>query len=182
MAEVILSISDRLDLAPADIALSVSELALTTRLGRESVLQKILATVSGTYDVAITDCGPSLGLLVVNSLAAAHAVICPTLPTTVDLRGLRLFLQSLDAIRAELNPGLGLLGILVCQYDNRLTLHRAALEDLRAGDLPILGVVSRSVAAARATGDGEAIERGKLADQYREIAERVNSWLRNNQV
>lgn len=177
IGDIIRNLDDGLDLAPSDLSLSNSELGFTTRMGRESILRKTLAGVTG-YDLVIIDCGPSLGLLVVNALTASDAVLTPTLPTALDLRGLALFLSSLEAIRAELNPDLDLLGVLVCQYDSRLNLHQAALEDLQAGGLPVLGVISKSVKAAESTGAGDPIGRGKLADQYRELAEEVYQWLK----
>ena len=180
ITEIARPIGDRLDLAPADLSLSVTELLLSGRMGRENVLKKSMAT-AGAYDLVIIDCGPSLGLLTVNALTAADAVIAPTLPTALDLRGLRLFLKSLDTVRGELNPGLALLGVLVCQYDGRLTLHRAALDDLRAGGLPLLPVIiGKSVRAAVSAGSGEAITRGALAEQYKQLAEFVNRWLKRN--
>ncbi len=179
LADIIRPISAGLDLAPGDLALSNSELGLVTRMGRETILKKALGKLAG-YDVILIDCAPSLGLLVVNALTACDAVITPTLPSALDLRGLALFLGSLEAIKSELNPGLELLGVLVCQFDNRLTLHRAALEDLRAGGLPVLPVIiGKSVQAATSAGAGEPITRGALAGQYNQLAEYVNQWLTN---
>lgn len=172
-------LEDNLYLAPGDLALSVAELAIGSRLGRENILKRALAGVAG-FDLVLIDCGPSLGLLVVNALAAADAVLCPTLPTALDLRGLRLFVDSLQAVRDELNPGLQLLGIVLTQYDRRRQLDRAALEDLEAGELPILGMVGRSVQAAKASGEGRAIGAGSLAEQYKELAEKVDLWLTNH--
>lgn len=176
LAEIIRPLSPGVDLAPGDLALSNSELGLVTRYGRESILKKSLAGLTG-YDLALIDCGPTLGLLVVNALTAADAVITPTLPTALDLRGLALFLGSMEALREQLNPALTLLGVLVCQYDNRLNLHRAALDDLRAGGLPVLPVViGKSVKAALAAGEGKAITGGDLAQQYKTLAEYVSGW------
>lgn len=180
LAAIIRPLSPGLDLAPSDLALSLSELGIASRFARETILKKALANLPG-YDLAIIDCGPSLGLLTVNALAAANGVIAPTLPTALDLRGLRLFLASLDAIRADLNPGLELLGVLVTQYDARLTSHRATLADLQAGGLPILPVIiSKSIKAAEYTGAGDPITGGKLADQYKLLAESVDTWLKNH--
>lgn len=180
MVDIIRPIGERLSLAPADIALGVSELGFTARMGREAILRRTLAGLGG-YDVCLIDCGPSLGLLTVNALAASDAVICPTLPTALDLRGLALFLSSLGTIRKELNPRLQLLGALVCQYDSRLNLHRAALEDLRAGGIPLLSVViSKSVEAAKTAGAGEPVAAGRLAEQYKVLANEVQKWLKKN--
>jgi len=179
LVDVIRSITPGLDLAPGDLSLSNSELGIATRFAREAILRKALAAVEG-YDLALLDCPPSLGLLVINALTAADAVITPTLPSALDLRGLLLFLRSLAAIRSELNPELVHLGVLVTQYDQRLNLHQAAMEDLRAGGLPLLGVISRSVKAAEAAGIGEKVKRGPLAEQYIKLSEVVELWLRKS--
>jgi chromosome partitioning protein len=176
IAQIVRPLRAGLDLAPSDISLSNTELGITTRLGREWILKRSLAGVKD-YDLVIIDCGPSLGLLVVNALAAADGVITPTLPTALDLRGLALFLGSLETVQ-EINPSLAHVGVLVCQYDNRLGLHRAALEDLQAGGLPVLPVIiSKSIRAAESTGAGDPITGGKLAEQYNQLATEVNQWL-----
>ena len=88
MRAVIRPLSDHLSIAPASIDLAASELGLSARLGRESVLKKALATVSNDYDVCLLDCPPSLGLLTVNALAASDAVLIPAQPTAQDARAL----------------------------------------------------------------------------------------------
>jgi len=177
MSAIIHHLAPGLDLAPGDLALSTSEMTMAARLGRENVLKKALASVTG-YDLVILDCSPSLGLLTVNALTAANAVIAPTLPSALDLRGLRLFLASLEAVTQELNPGLQLLGVVICQYDARLNLHQAALADLEAAGLPILAIIGRSVAAAQSAGNGQALTGGKLANQYQDLSNEVIKWLK----
>lgn len=178
LAAVIRSISPGLDLAPSDISLSVTELNLVGRYGRESVLKKALATVAASYDICLLDCPPSLGLMTVNGLAAAGGVLVPVLPAVLDIRGLRLFLDTLEAIRAELNPAANLVGVLVCQYSPRITSHRQALESLQADALPLFPIqISKSVKAAEAAGSGHALMDGPLAEQYKQLAEVVNQWL-----
>ena len=177
IAAIIRPLAPGLDLAPGDLTLSTTEMAMGARLGRENALKKALASVK--YDLVIIDCSPSLGLLTVNALNAASAVIAPTLPSALDLRGLKLFLDSLAAIRAELNPGLQLLGVVVCQYDARLNLHQAALADLEAAGLPVLAIIGRSVAAAQSAGNGQALQGGKLANQYQDLSNEVIKWLKS---
>ena len=176
--QIIRPILPGLDLAPADIALSVSELGMVSRLGREGLLRRALAGVRG-FDVCLIDNGPSLGLLAVNALTAADACIIPTLPAALDLRGLRLFLDSLEAIKAELNPALIVLGILITQYDQRLNLHREALQAIKAAGLPLFfTVIGKSVRAAESGGQGQPLTVGKLADQYAELSREVITWLK----
>ena len=109
LADIIQPIGKGLDIAPADIALSVTELGLVTRHGRENVLKRVLSGAPD-HDYCLIDCGPSLGLLVINALTAADCVIAPTLPTALDLRGLKLFLESVEMVRTNLNPQLQLMG------------------------------------------------------------------------
>jgi chromosome partitioning protein len=170
------------DICPASLDLAGCELQMVGRLGREYLLKKALLPIGSNYDLAILDCGPSLGLLVINALVAAQGVLCPVVPDALGLRGLRLFLDSLAVIKQELNPGLEILGVIVTQYDKRSTLHQAALAELKAANLPILGVIKKSVAVARSAGQGHRITSGDIAEQYQEITGKVETWLktRNN--
>lgn len=181
MAEIIRPLKPNLDLAPGGLSLSISEIGLITRLGRENILKKALTGLQG-YDAAVVDCGPSLGLLVENALNAADGVIIPTLPTPVDLRGVSIFLESLNAVRNELNPSLEILGLVVCQYDQRLKLHRQMLEEFTNGGLPVLGVIGRSVEIARTVGEGKPLAAGRLLPQMQELVRRVNEWLNDTRL
>jgi chromosome partitioning protein len=176
MGDIIMPLAERLDLAPAALDLAGCELELTQRLGRESVLKKAFSMIVENYDLVILDSGPSLGLLVINAIVAADAIIIPVIPDALGLRGLALFLQSLETIRAELNPGLVIMGCVVCQFDKRTTLHKAALERLKEEKIPVLAVVKKSVAAARAVGFGKPITSGELRDQYAVLTAEVEKW------
>jgi chromosome partitioning protein len=166
MPDIIRKTAERLDLAPGDIALAGCELGLIARLGRENVLKQALATIANRYDLAIIDCPPSLGLLTVNALCAAGGVICPTLPAAADLRGLKLFLGTLAKVR-PLNPGLEVVGIIITQFDSRLTAHNQALLALESSGLTVpLTVYDPN---------------GKPLAAYREIANNIDAWLISQQ-
>jgi len=120
-------------------------------------------------------------LLTVNALVAADAVLIPTQPPAADLRGLRLFLETLEKIRAELNPDLETLGILVTFYDNRLNHHKEAVEAMNSAGLNVLPVmVGRSVRVAEAAAHGQPVTthepRNPQAEAYRELARTVTKW------
>jgi chromosome partitioning protein len=154
--EVILTIADRLDLLPADIALAAAELELIARMNRENQLKRLLAGLH--YDYCLIDCPPSLSILTINALTAADAVLIPTQPQAADLRGLALFLQSLERIKAELNPALAVLGILLTFYDSRLNHHQEAIDAMRAAGLPLLNTtIGRSIRIAEAMGAGQSV-------------------------
>jgi chromosome partitioning protein len=142
-------------LAPADLSLAATELGLTSRLGRELALRRVLTKIHDAFDVGLIDCPPNLGMLTVNALAAANGVLIPTKPRVVDLRSLWLFLGSMEKIKQELSPGLETLGILVTYYDRRLAHHREAIEVMRAARLPVLPV---GVGQEGQPGEGEAQE------------------------
>jgi chromosome partitioning protein len=179
LSRIIKPIGERLSIAPSDIALSSNELELINRPLRELILQRALATVSQNYDVCLIDCAPSLSVLVAMALTASHGAITPTLPAALDLRGLQLFVESLETAKAELNPGLELIGVLVCQFDSRYNLHQAALADLQASKLPLFKTtISKSVKAALTSGAGEALTSGALAEQYQQVSKEVIRWLK----
>jgi chromosome partitioning protein len=164
-------LGERLDLLPADIALANSELGLISRMNRENI-KRALAGLD--YDFILIDCPPSLSLLTVNALTAADSVLIPTQPQAADLRGLALFLQSLTRIKAELNPGLEVLGILLTFYDTRLNHHAEALAAMQSAGLPVLHTtIGRSVKVAEAMGTGQSVityEPGnKQSEAYREL-------------
>jgi chromosome partitioning protein len=182
ITEVILELGDNLYLAPADLALAATELGLGSRMGRENVLKKSLAPIKPVFDIVLIDCPPSLSLLTVNALTAADAVLIPTQPQVVDLRGLRLFLDTLTNIRQELNPELETLGILPTFYDRRLVHHREAVEAMERAGLPVLPVkIGRSVRVAEAAASGETVvtyePNNPQAQAYRDLAEVIDQWL-----
>ena len=184
IGEVTQHVSPGLDLVPGDLALSTSELGLVSRLGRESVLKKALGQVAGKYDICLIDCPPSLGLLTVGALVASQGVIIPTQPLIQDLRGLRLFVDTVTQIRDELNPNLAILGILVTFYDGRLVHHRQAIEFIQAAGLQLMPVmIGRSVRVADAAGAGQAVityePMNIQAQNYQKLGEEVDRWLEN---
>ena len=173
MEKIIKPIAEGLDLAPADLSLSNTELGLTARMGRENVLKKALASLKG-YDLVLIDCPPSLGVLSINALVAADAVISPTPPDSMGKRGLSLFLTSLESIR-ELNTSLEFLGTVIFQHDKRQLLHQATMAEIIKENLPILAVIPRRSEAARSAGAGKPS--ADLIQEYTQLAEKIIKWL-----
>ena len=182
LSKIILELEPNLYLAPADIALAATELALTSRMGRENALKRVLAPVESRFDVALIDCPPSLGILTLNGLVAGQGVLIPTQPQVVDLRGLRLFLDTLVRIREELNPTLETVGVLVTFYDRRFKHHQDAVRVMKDAELPLLPVmIGRSVRVAEASASGQPVTtydpKNPQAEHYRELAEVIDRWL-----
>ncbi len=148
-----------LDLLPSNIDLSAAEVQLVGEVARELTLARALASVVRDYDFVLIDCQPSLGLLTVNALTAAHGVIIPLECEYFALRGVALLTDTIDRVRERLNPLLQLEGILATMYDGR-TLHgREVLARLveRFGDAVFHSVINRTVKFPETTVAGEPI-------------------------
>ncbi len=148
-----------LDLVPSNIDLSAAEVQLVTEVGREQALLRALRPVLPEYDYVLIDCQPSLGLLTVNALTAAHGVIIPLECEFFSLRGVALLIDTIDKVRDRLNPDLVLDGILATMYDGR-TLHGREVfaRVLDAfGDTVFDTVVTRTVRFPETTVAGEPI-------------------------
>lgn len=122
---------ENLDIIPANIDLSAAEMNLVTEMGRERVLDGIIHKIKDDYDVIFIDCQPSLGLLTVNALTAAHGVLIPMATEFFALRGVALLVQTIDKVKDRTNPSLEIDGLIPTMHDAR-TLHaREVLERLQ---------------------------------------------------
>ena len=110
------------DLLPANADLTAAELKLMDALARESRLKEHLARLGERYDVVLIDCPPTLNLLTINALTAAHGVLIPVQCEYFALEGLTDLLKTIKAVRMRLNPGLEVDGLLRTMYDTRNNL------------------------------------------------------------
>ncbi|MDU5248090.1 MAG: ParA family protein, partial [Varibaculum cambriense] len=136
-----------MDLVPANIDLSAAEIQMVNEVAREMALARALHPVSDKYDVILIDCQPSLGLLTVNALTAAHGVMIPMETEFFALRGVALLVETIEKVRDRLNPKLKIDGILATMVDTR-TLHaREVMERLQEafGDRVYQTVIRRTV-------------------------------------
>ena len=182
MSQIIEPLGESLALAPSGIALSMSELGIVSRLGRENLLRKALATVANDYDLILIDAPPALNLIAINGLTASNGVIAPIIPQSIDLNGLRLYLNTIENIREELNPDLQLIGIVPTFYDSRLKHHGEAIEIMRDGGLPLLPPIGRSVKVAESMDHGQPLirydKRNKQVMAFSELASEITKWLK----
>ncbi len=174
---------DGLDLVPANIDLAAAEVQLVGEVAREQALARALAPVLGDYDVVLVDCQPSLGMLTVNALTAAHGVIVPLESEYFALRGVALLQETIGKVQERLNEALVVDGLLVTRYDGR-TIHAREVHErlLEAfGESVFSTIVSRTIRFPEATVAGVPITRyapespGALA--YQRLArELVARW------
>ena len=171
--------TENLDVIPANIDLSAAEIQLVSEVGREQALYRAIYPVMDRYDYILVDCQPSLGLLTVNALACSDGVIIPMECEFFSMRGLALLTDTMDKVRARLNPRLSLTGILVTLYDGR-TLHaRDVMSRLMEafGDTVFETVITRTVRFPETSVAGEPIitwaSSSPGAQQYRQLAAEV---------
>lgn len=168
------------DLVPSCIDLAGAEVHLLTRTGREHALARALRDVSDNYDVVLIDCPPSLGILTINGLTAANAIVVPLQCETLSHRGVGQLLDTIEDVRSFTNPDLRVLGIVPTMFDNRTKHSHFILEDVRSRyHLNVFSPpVPKSIRFAEAPGHGKTIldyaPRSKGAAAYRELA--VEIW------
>lgn len=164
------------DLLPANIDLSAAEVQLVTEVGREQVLDRALRTVRHHYDVIIIDCQPSLGLLTVNALTAAHGVIIPLVAEFFALRAVALLKDTIEKVQDRINPDLEVDGVLVTMVDLRTTHSKEVIQRIveAFGDRVFETVIKRSVKFPDATVAAEPITnyaaKHEGAKAYRQLA------------
>ena len=122
---------DRLLLIPADRNLTGAEIELVNLSGREGRLRALLASQRDTFDYIFIDCPPSLGLLTLNALVAADAVLIPLHCEYFALEGLADLVSTLRRVRAAFNPGLDIEGVLLTMFDERTNLGVQVATDVR---------------------------------------------------
>lgn len=170
---------ENIDILPANIDLSAAEVQLVNEVAREQVLASALRKVEDEYDVVLIDCQPSLGLLTVNALTAAHGVIIPLICEFFALRAVALLVETIEKVQDRLNPGLQVDGVLATMYDAR-TLHaREVLARLveAFGDKVFETVIKRTIKFADASVAAEPITsfaaNHQGADSYRRLAKEL---------
>jgi chromosome partitioning protein len=168
-----------IDLAVSSIDLAGAELALSSMIGRERALDKALVEVRHKYDFVLIDTPPSLGLLTINAFVAATGVIVPVQCEYLSLRGLVQLENTLAMVRENLNPHVGVEGIVATMYDGRTLHSREAIEILEEnfGDLVYRTRIRKTVRYAEAPVKGSSVLKydptGPAADAYRELAKEV---------
>jgi len=165
-----------LDVIPANIELSAAEMKLVNEFSRENILARILKKVSADYDLIVIDCQPSLGLLTVNALTAAHGVIIPLATEYFALRGVAILEDIIKKVQETTNPTLVLDGVLGTMFDGRTLHSREVMDRLREafGDKLFKSVIHRTVKFPDATVAAEPITSfasdSEAAEAYRTVA------------
>ncbi len=169
------------DIMPANIELSGLEVSLVNAMSREKVLKQYLDSVKRDYDYILLDCMPSLGMLTINSLAAADSVLIPVQAQYLPAKGLEQLLQTVNKVKRQINPKLRIEGILLTMVDSRTNYAKevsALLRETYGGKLKVFASdIPHSVRAAEISAEGKSIyahdANGKVAAAYRDLTREV---------
>jgi chromosome partitioning protein len=156
LSEALLETKGNYHLLPTNHDLIVAEVQLMQLQQRESRLKEILGPIVADYDYVLIDCPPSLSILTVNALTAAHSVLIPIQCEYYALEGLTGLLQTIEQIKTTINPSLHIEGLLRTMYDgrNRLALDVSAQLLQHFPDQIYRTVIPRNVRLAEAPSHG----------------------------
>ena len=148
-----------LDVLPTSPDLAAAEVELVDREGRERIMRDLVGAVRERYDYVLVDCPPSLGLITINMLAAADALLIPVQCEYYALEGLSQLLNTVHLVQRGVNPDLAIDGVLLTMYDARLNLSRQVAAEAREyfGPKVFESVVPRNVRLAEAPSFGKPI-------------------------
>lgn len=180
--DLIVGTADGPDLLPAAIDLAGADRALAAVTGREYVVRDALTQVADRYDWILLDCSPSLGIITINALTAADAVVIPLQCETLSHRGVGQLMETIADVQRLTNPRLHVAGVVPTLFDGRTVHARAVLQDLgpRYG-VRVFSPISRSIRFAEAPAAGRSIlatagsSRG--AQDYRILAKEWQSAI-----
>ncbi|WP_010257405.1 ParA family protein [Treponema primitia] len=168
-----------LSVIPASIDLSGAAVELIEQDDRDYFLKKALAPVRNSYDFILIDCPPSLGVLTINGLVSADAVLIPMQCEYFALEGLTLLLQTIKRIQKRLNPGLEIGGLFFTMYDSRTRLAQEVVSQVSAyfKQKVFTTIVPRNVRLSEAPSHGQPISRydpqSSGGKAYKSLAEEV---------
>ena len=148
-----------LHMIPSHINLVGAEIELLESQDRESALKNALESIKNNYDYIIIDCSPSLGLITVNSLAAADSVMIPVQPEFFALEGLGKLLQTIRLVQNGINQNLTIEGFVVTMFDGRTKVHNQVVTQLREHftDLVFDTIIQRNIRLSEAPSHGKPI-------------------------
>ncbi len=149
----------RMDLCPSDVELSGAEIELVAVSEREQRLKSALVAVRGSYDYILIDCPPALGLLTLNALVAADAVLVPLQTEFYALEGLSHLMRTIERVKKSLNARLEIQGIVLTMFDCRNNLSQLVADDVRShlGRVVYDTVIPRNVRVSEAPSHGKPV-------------------------
>ena len=181
LVDAIQKTREGLDLIPSNLMLSAVDLDLLNALSGEFILRDLMTSLKGRYDFVLIDCLPSLGLLTITALAAAHEVIVPLQTEFLPMKGLKLLLQTVSKVQLKVNPKLKIGGVVLTMVEPR-TLHaREVMESVQnvfEGKVRIFkSLIKRSVKVKESSVAGQSVLKyapdSEVSEAFRNLAKEI---------
>jgi chromosome partitioning protein len=131
LSDVRAEAAENLSVVSSDINLAAAEVELAGVVGREVILREALMRDPEAFEYLLMDCGPSLGVLTLNALAAADEVFIPLQPHFLALHGLSKLLETTALVARRINPALKVTGVIICLYEPATKLAQEVVRDLK---------------------------------------------------
>ena len=182
-SEVILHHQENVDLIPSNLDLSAISFTLINAMSRERVMANCLKDIKGNYDYILIDCNPSLDMITLNALSCADKVIIPVQTQYLAAKAMTQLLGTIGKVKRQINPNLGVGGILLTLVDGRTNLSKetkAILQENYGSVIKIFDTqISNIIKVAEATKEGKSIfaydKNNKVADAYLLFAKEVEN-------
>lgn len=181
LEDVLIHHEEGVDILPSNIELSAIEVSLVNVMSRELILRQLVERVKDAYDFIIIDCMPSLGMMTINALACADAVLIPVQATYLPVKGLQQLIKTIGRVKRQLNPKLKIEGILLTMVDNRTNYAKdicSMVYEAYSSSIKVFKTeIPMSVRAAEISAEGSSIykydPKGKAAYAYGELTKEV---------
>ena len=181
LEDVLIHHEEGVDILPSNIELSAIEVSLVNVMSRELILKQLVDRVRDAYDFIIIDCMPSLGMMTINALACADAVLIPVQAAYLPVKGLQQLIKTISRVKRQLNPKLKIEGILLTMVDNRTNyakdISALVVENYGSKVRIFENSIPMSVRAAEISAEGVSIyehdPNGKVANAYQSLTEEV---------
>jgi chromosome partitioning protein len=181
LEDVLIHHEEGVDILPSNIELSAIEVSLVNVMSRELILKQLVDRVRDAYDFIIIDCMPSLGMMTINALACADAVLIPVQAAYLPVKGLQQLIKTISRVKRQLNPKLKIEGILLTMVDNRTNYAKdicSMVYEAYSSSIKVFKTeIPMSVRAAEISAEGSSIykydPKGKAAYAYGELTKEV---------
>ena len=181
LEDVLIHHEEGVDILPSNIELSAIEVSLVNVMSRELILRQLVDRVRDAYDFIIIDCMPSLGMMTINALACADAVLIPVQAAYLPVKGLQQLIKTISRVKRQLNPKLKIEGILLTMVDNRTNYAKdicSMVYEAYSSSIKVFKTeIPMSVRAAEISAEGSSIykydPKGKATYAYGELTKEV---------
>lgn len=181
LEDVLIHHEEGVDILPSNIELSAIEVSLVNVMSRELILRQLVDRVRDAYDFIIIDCMPSLGMMTINALACADAVLIPVQAAYLPVKGLQQLIKTISRVKRQLNPKLKIEGILLTMVDNRTNYAKdicSMVYEAYSSSIKVFKTeIPMSVRVAEISAEGSSIykydPKGKAAYAYGELTKEV---------